>query len=1085
MIPIDPRIDSTLSAPDQRKATAVTDVGDSTPRPDEGQTLPHTGNGNDTVTQTPEQAGAAARMSKSAANRPIPMIPGYDVVGELGRGGMGVVYRAHHVKLNRPTAIKMLLGGQYVDPVSQARFLIEAEAIAQVQHPHVIQVFDFGQHDGQPYFALELLGGGTLGGKLRAAGQFTPRAAAEMVAKLADAIAAAHSKGIVHRDLKPANVLLDEKGEPKVTDFGLAKVGSSDMTATGAVMGTPSYMSPEQAAGRTKEVGTTTDVYALGVILFELLTGRVPFRGDSVMDTIQLVISQEPARPRSLIPALPRDLETICLKCLEKDPHKRYPTAAALAADLQLFLEDRPITARPVGVVERSWKWMKRNPGRAAAVAATVLVVLGAVTAAVMVRAEQVASRQAAAAEVVRREREARVEALVDGLGVMEITELPILIRTLKEYRDIVTPLLQEVARKPVSDRAGLHARLVLVGLRTTDAIEPLEREQLRELLDYSATCPAHQVPVINWILKPLILAAGFSHRAWLVESASRPESFRLRVAAGWAAVTPNDPEWPRHASEVATWLGQQNPTAANHWAEAFAPVGVILTPELLRQYVEARSRLRSGKMDESRLVAEASGFELRANLLARFAVGHPKELAEVAITIDPRHYPLVDEAIKKESAGVVPALRAELAKAPQAGWSSGDADLHAFRQANAAALLMKLGDAESMWPHMKFPSGGDPSVRSYLIHRLATTDADPVVLLRRVVTESDVSAKRALLISLGDFTPERVPNSEREQFVAQLLTMYREHPDPGLHSAINWLLRQRWGKAKVIATIDAELASQEPAAGRDWYVNREGQSFAVIRGPVEFQMGSLPTDPGFSPLEVRHTKRLSRTIAMATCEVTTSQLLAYRPKHAWLKQYSPDPDSPAVSVSWYHAAGYCNWLSEREGIPKDQWCFEPNNDDAYADGMRLKPNYLKLSGYRLPTEAEWECACRAGTTTERFYGRGEELLSRYGWYFKSSDERAWPVGRLRPNDQGLFDTLGNATEWGIDPATNYAVDLPEDVERTTNLRVTEQLSRCLRGGSFYNQSVDLRSAMRSFYRPGLGNFSTGFRVARTLPPAP
>jgi len=822
--PTDPPTDATLSAPDQRKATAVTEVGDSTPRPAEGQTLPHTDNGNATVTQSPAEAVAAARMSKAAANRPIPLIPGYEVVGELGRGGMGVVYRAHHVKLNRPTAIKMLLGGRYIDAVAQARFLIEAEAIAQVQHPHVIQVFDFGQHDGQPYFALELLGGGTLGGKLRAAGQFTPRDAAQMVAKLADAIAAAHSKGIVHRDLKPANVLLDEKGEPKVTDFGLAKVGSSDMTATGAVMGTPSYMSPEQAAGRTKEVGTTTDVYALGVILFELLTGRVPFRGDSVMDTIQLVISQEPARPRALIPTLPRDLETICLKCLEKDPHKRYPTAAALAADLQLFLEDRPITARPVGVVERTWKWMKRNPGRAAAVAATVLVVLGAVTAAVMVRAEQVASRQAAAADVARRERETRAEALVDGLGVLETTELPILIRTLAQYRDIVTPQLQEIARKPVSDRAGLHARLVLVGLRTTDAIEPLERKQLRELLDYSATCPAQQVPVINRILKPLVLAAGFSHKAWLVESASRSESFRLRVAAGWAAVTPNDPEWPRHAAEVATWLGQQNPTEASLWAEAFAPVGVILTPELLRQYVEVRGRLRSGKLDETHLVAEASGFELRANLLARFAQGHPKELAEVAITIEPRHYPLVIDAVQKESADVAPALRAELAKAPQEGWTGAEAELFALRRANAAALLLTLGDAEAMWPLMKFPTDGDPTARSYLIHRIATTDANPVLLLHRFATESDLSAKRALVIALGDFTPDRVPNPEREQFVAKMLAAYREHPDPGLHSAINWLLRQRWGKAKEIATIDAELASQEPAAGRDWYVNREGQ---------------------------------------------------------------------------------------------------------------------------------------------------------------------------------------------------------------------------------------------------------------------
>lgn len=276
----------------------------------------------------------------------LPAVPGFVIEGELGRGGMGVVYRAAQAGLNRTVALKMVLAGAYAGKLEIARFLGEAEAVAAVRHPQVIQVYGFGEVDGRPFFAMELLTGGSLAARLKERGPMNPNAAAELVAKLADGVEAAHGLGIVHRDLKPDNVLFDAADVPKIVDFGLAKRGSADLTATGAIMGTPSYMAPEQAAGRTKFCGPSVDVYALGVILFECLTGRAPFKADDVFALLEKIRHESPPRVRDFAPNVPRDLDQIALKCLAKDPQDRYPSAGTLAGDLRRHLAgERPLAA--------------------------------------------------------------------------------------------------------------------------------------------------------------------------------------------------------------------------------------------------------------------------------------------------------------------------------------------------------------------------------------------------------------------------------------------------------------------------------------------------------------------------------------------------------------------------------------------------------------------------------------------------------------------------------------------------------------------------------------------------------------------
>ncbi len=308
-------------------------------------------------------------------------VPGYQIIEEIGRGGMGVVYKARHVRLDRLVALKMILAGAHASADQIARFHIEARAVAQIQHPGIVQIHEDGDHEGLPYFSLEFVPGGSLaqfiGGKPQ-----PPRAAAAMVMELCRAMAVAHAAGIVHRDLKPANVLLTNDGKPKITDFGLAKQmeGDSHQTRTGAIMGTPSYMAPEQAWGQTHQIGPLSDQYALGVILYEMLVGRPPFQGATAIETIELARNQEPVPPTRLQPKVPKDLETICLKALQKDPAKRFPDAAAMAADLRSFLDGEPIVARPVGAPERLWRWCKRNP-RVAGLAAAVMLMGFAITA--------------------------------------------------------------------------------------------------------------------------------------------------------------------------------------------------------------------------------------------------------------------------------------------------------------------------------------------------------------------------------------------------------------------------------------------------------------------------------------------------------------------------------------------------------------------------------------------------------------------------------------------------------------------------------------------------------------------------------
>jgi formylglycine-generating enzyme required for sulfatase activity len=379
----------------------------------------------------------------------------------------------------------------------------------------------------------------------------------------------------------------------------------------------------------------------------------------------------------------------------------------------------------------------------------------------------------------------------------------------------------------------------------------------------------------------------------------------------------------------------------------------------------------------------------------------------------------------------------------------------------------------------------------------MSSLGADAKVVVKRLEEEPDLTIRRALVLALGEFGKGSLTAGERRALVGKLRETHRNDPDPGLHAAAEWLLRQwkqdqwlkqvekDWAKNRTQGEHRLQSIGKELAKGQakpQWYATGQGQTMVVIPGPVEFLMGSPTSEAGRLDDEQLHRQRIGRTFAIAAKAVTVEQFLGFQKDHRMFRKLAPADDCPVLDTTWYHAAEYCNWLSKQEGLPETEWCYEPNREGKYQEGMKPAPDYLKRRGYRLPTEAEWEYACRAGAVTSRYYGQSEELLAKYGWYEKNSHVRTWPVGSLKPNDFGLFDMHGNAWAWCHDSYSDYTMEqgekTAEDSEDATI--VMEKYLRVFRGGAFHSPPGYLRSANRGWGQPGYRDLYIGLRSART-----
>jgi formylglycine-generating enzyme required for sulfatase activity len=1302
-------------------------------------------------------------------------IPGYQILAPLGRGGMGMVFMARQVALNRIVALKMILPAHKAGRAERERFRNEADAVARLQHPNIVQIFEIGDHRGQAFLALEYCPGGSLLQKLEGK-PWQPTDAAVLVRTIAVAVHAAHLARVVHRDLTPANVLLDAEGRPKITDFGLAKKLDEDGTTKhGDILGTPSYMSPEQAAGHINEVGPASDVYSLGAILYELLTGRPPFRGASVMETLDQVRSQEPVAPARLQPRLPRDLETICLRCLEKSRHRRYPSAQELADDLGRFLAHEPIRARPTGQLGRLKKWVQRRPAVAALLAALIVLTATALVGITWAYRQALASL-AEAREAQRR----RVLARIEQLQTATPQAVPDILAELRAEEEAILPRLRELWAQEEDVGRRMRAGLALLNdepalVKDGLAAWILQTEEPRELLlAREALMPfaAELAPQLWRHFEQADSSPATRFRALLALAAFDPKNLRWHEAAPFAteellgadklysatlaeALDPvgealREPladvfrgaRLPQHrhaAAEFLTGLADERPDfLANLIADAEPDQFAILRPILVNNLDKAIPVLeaalapaahawndaapnaswkvpadwvvdeirQSGGMlhehfamcaalpiDRAKPVAEElrragyrplrvrpyrSGGEQRAALVwtrdrrdfrillelaaqdvakqdqafrslgfeatdiagycdatgtvryaglwsaadtdqtTRLLVGVSQEKLDnlqielleanlLPATLHALALPgrtLYSQlwhsgkgesrlAVRRDRLGIAGAyldwLAVDVSVSENFGWreepwawaassigglSSGwlalaianlsrlevgapvhyaaawqetpgwqserlvglTPDVHlaqarklaaegfrpaamsvaaagastvvasiwhrpavsqeaqdhnARRQANAAAALMALGSPEKAWTLLRHSAR--PDARTYLIQRLAAFRVNPRLLVNRLGEETETSARRALILALGDYGPDQLSADVRAAIIPTLLKWYQSDPDPGIHGAIDWLLGQNregplprpldWGQATAIRRAERSQRGRAPLGAR-WFVNGQGQGFTVIPGPVEFTMGLSADQPRESDWDVQHIRRIDRTFAIGTRPVTAEQFRQFLRERSKLRVVLSPTEGPATPVDYYDAVSYCRWLSEKEGIAIDQMCYPDLEEIEKCRGgvrpLKLQPGYLRKTGYRLPTDAEWEYSCRAGAAGLRFFGDQTDMLERYGWYQRNSGDRSLPVGQKRPNDLGLFDVHGPVWQW-CQPSLGFtAAGGLEDVE--DRRAITENAYMIVRGGAFTNPPRGLRAGLRHFFPPKTMLPTVGFRLARTMP---
>ena len=667
-----------------------------------------------------------------------------------------------------------------------------------------------------------------------------------------------------------------------------------------------------------------------------------------------------------------------------------------------------------------------------------------------------------------------RSRLLRDRILFSTLADTSSIVVELKPYRKWADPLLKQAlaeAQRKGDSRKQLHASLALL---------PVDKTQLQYLKGRLLSADAADISILSRSLVAYKKAIQTEFWRVLEEPSEANEGQMLQAASALAMYDPENPIWKRIAIRLTDRLVNEESKVVAPWIDALRPVAESLKDPLIFIFHDE-------KRGEPRR-------DLAAIALAEYMSEQPNDLVALLLDSTERQFSALYSSVEKKSKETTPLLDAELAREPPLtrGFAASEVNnspLMEFykRQVKAAVALVRMGSSESVW--MRLKDSPDPSFRSYFVSKLGPWGVSAKSLMARLDKESDDSIRRALILSLGEIGEARISTTERAEYTAKLFGLYNNDPDPGIHGATEWLLR-RWGQHGRIQSIDMkqrdlplpfvhayQAKPSSNANPRRWYINRQGLTMVIVRGPVEFEMGE---DKG------KRQQIIAHSFAIASKEVTRSQFDSFlKTKPRTMLRYEetsvPLSQSPMHSITWYDAAAYCNWLSKQEGIPEAEWCYAPNDEGNYAEGMRLMANPGKLKGYRLPTDAEWEFSCRAGTRATYSFGAISELLDGYGWYAKNSSNESQQVGCLKPNDLGLFDFHGNLWEWCQNILKGESNDEITE-ESSVDLQIDNHTNCLVRGGAFNVSPTIVRSANRSWNPPSDHYPVGGFRPARTYP---